>query len=205
MLHPLFCKPAKPGTICRHPFDQSGRELFFESMDLDRHLAEIHRWVNLPYAQAFWNMTGSSGLLQACYQCILQNPHAHSFVGFHGDKLSCQLDIYRVAADELGNHVETDADDTGFHLIMAPIVKSDLPVKGLTVAFLDIFIQWYFSFLEAQNLWAEPDVNNARSVRLLRLLGFSYVKTIRMSYKQAHVYRLSKQDYLSQSPLFHNV
>jgi hypothetical protein len=190
MILPLFCKPGAPGLICKSTFNEI--PLHFESMDTGRHLTELHRWVNLPYAQHFLNMTGSLGIFQACYQCILQNPFAHSFVGFQGEKLSCQLDIYRVAVDELAEHITCDLNDTGFHLIMAPIDKHDLPVRGLTPAFLRLFINWYFSFPQAHNLWAEPDVDNGRSIRLLRLLGFTYIKTVQMSYKKAHVYKLSR-------------
>ena len=190
MILPLFCKPAALGVICKTDFN--GRALHLESMDPDRHLTELHHWVNLPYAQQFWNTTGSVGVFQACYQCILQNPFAHSFVGCQNGKLSCQLDIYRVAVDELAHHVSCGIHDTGFHLIMAPIDRNDLPVRGLSLAFLRLFISWYFSFPEASHLWAEPDINNGRSVRLLRLLGFTYIKTVQMSYKKAHIYRLSR-------------
>lgn len=197
----LFCKPGTDGIICRAHFLPTGKALSFRSMSLKEHLPQIHQWVNKPYAEKFWNMTGSYGLLYACYRCILQNPFAHSFVGYYDDKLFCQLDIYRVAADELAEHIGCDENDTGFHLIMAPIDKNNLPVKGLTVAFLELFIQWYFSFPQAQNLWAEPDINNGRSIRLLHLLGFSRVKAVEMSYKQAYIYQLTKQQFLSHFPL----
>lgn len=204
MIHPLFCKPNsldESAIICNGVFENES--LYFKSMTLSEQLPEIHRWVNLPYAQRFWNMKGSYGLLQACYQCILQNPFAHSLVGYYGDKLYCQLDIYQVAADELASFVEVDNYDTGFHLIMAPIDKENLPKRGITLAFLNLLLTWYFSFPEAKKLWAEPDISNERSIRLLRLLGFHYLKTVRMSYKEAHIYYITRDDFFSQRTANH--
>jgi len=192
MLTTLFCKPTHTGTLCDAALSPSGGLISFRSLDLLRDLPQIHEWVNLPYAASFWNMKGSYGLLSSCYQCLQQNPHAHSFAGLLDDTLTCQLDIYRVQADELGAHLDAGPDDVGFHLIMAPVSREHLRARGLTRAFLHLFISWYFSFEQARTLWAEPDVNNGRSIRLLRLLGFTYVKTIQLSYKTAHLYRLTR-------------
>ncbi len=197
MCNRLFCKPEDHRLLCSGSFGAAGQTLTFQSLDVDKDLAELHRWVNLPYADGFWNMRGGFGMFQACYQCILTNPHAHSFVGRLDGVLSCQLDIYRVSADELGKHLDCTENEVGFHLIMAPMDRDKLPGKGLTRAFLALFFDWYFSFREGQIIWAEPDVNNQKSLRLLKLLAFEKVKTIDLSYKRADLFRLDRNTWLS--------
>src|ERR1700682_1691475 len=83
----------------------------FRSFELETDLSLIHHWVNQDYTRTFWQMRGSVGLLRSCYQCILQNPFAHSFIGLVGSGPICQFDIYKVAVDELANHVVFDEQD----------------------------------------------------------------------------------------------
>jgi Acetyltransferase (GNAT) domain len=197
----LFCKPSVPGIVYKESFRENPggltQSIAYRSLDLIKDLSLIHQWVNAPYAKSFWNIPGSPGLLHACYQCIMQNPNGHSFVGLLEDALICQFDVYRVQADELYQllqpGIDVAGDEAGFHLIMAPIDRNNLPAKGLTIAVIRTFLNWYFSFPEATVMWAEPDINNARSIRLVKLLGFEYVKTVTMSYKTAEVYRLSRE------------
>jgi RimJ/RimL family protein N-acetyltransferase len=191
-IQPLFCKPYRNDFVFRYEWKQNESTIDWRSMDVGNDGPRIHRWVNREYAKAFWNMTGSLGLLQSCYQCIMQNPYAHSFIASWKGQVSAQLDIYKVAVDELSGHVEAGEDDCGFHLIMAPIERNNLPAKGLTLAVIQSFLDWYFSFPQGRVMWAEPDSRNAKSIRLLEALGFEYIKTIQMSYKEALVYRRSR-------------
>ncbi len=45
-------------------------------------------------------------------------------------------------------------------------------------------------------MFAEPDVQNNKSIALLQKSGFEKIKTIDMSYKKAHVYQLTKNKFL---------
>jgi acetyl CoA:N6-hydroxylysine acetyl transferase len=184
-------KPA-PELLYDRFFDAVGTSLQFRSFDLNRDLHLIHEWVNMDYTRTFWQMRGSIGLLRACYQCIQQNPFAHSFIGLYGQSPVCQFDIYQVAADELAHHVDYEPADTGFHLLMAP---SRLPVHQLTVTLVSAFLDFYFSHPGSGKMFAEPDIQNLKSIDLLRRSGFTEIKTIEMSYKTAHVYSLTKDQF----------
>ena len=54
------------------------------------------------------------------------------------------------------------------------------------------FLDYYFSFAQAKRMYAEPDINNTKSITLLEKAGFQKITTVQMSYKQAHVYSLQK-------------
>jgi RimJ/RimL family protein N-acetyltransferase len=103
--------------------------------------------------------------------------------------------VYAVAVDELSEHIQTEKHDCGFHLLMAP---NKNPVKGLTSAMIRAFLDFYFSFPQANRMYAEPDVNNLKSIALLEKAGFQKVKTVQMSYKQAHIYSLKKNEHESK-------
>jgi hypothetical protein len=191
-----WCK-AKPAheILYDHFFETIGGSLSFRSFDLTADLPLIHQWVNMDYTRTFWQMRGSIGLLRACYQCIQQNPFAHSFIGLYQQSPVCQFDIYQVAADELADHVEHDPLDAGFHLLMAP---SQSPIHGLTVTLVEAFLDFYFSHPGARNMFAEPDIQNLKSIQLLERVGFTNINTIEMSYKTAHVYSLTKNQFYAK-------
>jgi RimJ/RimL family protein N-acetyltransferase len=102
-----------------------------------------------------------------------------------------------VFADELSDHISSVPYDCGFHLLMAP---NDKPIPGLTVCVVKSFLSYYFSFPEAQRMYAEPDVTNEKSIRLLEKCGFKKLKTVEMSYKRAHVYCLERNEFFEASP-----
>jgi RimJ/RimL family protein N-acetyltransferase len=148
----------------------------------------------MAYTKAFWQMEGSYKPFHEVYQKILDHPNAHSFVGFYGKEMVCQLDIYMVGVDELSWHIPEESHHCGFHLLMAP---NDNTVRGLTLALIDAFLQYFFSFSEAEKMYAEPDIRNQKSITLLKNSGFTYLDTITLSYKTAHLYCLSRQQFFS--------
>ena len=194
LTQPLWCKQFSDQLVYHSHFQRDiNGFISFRSFDLEKDLDMIHNWNNLDYARTFWQMRGSVGLLRSCYQCILQNPFAHSFIGLLNQEPVCQFDIYQVSADELANHVQFEPADCGFHLIMAPL---DNPVHGLTISIIQHFLWYYFSADQTGAMFAEPDAANGKSIALLEKSGFTRIKTIEMSYKTAHVYQLTNQSFL---------
>ncbi len=145
-----------------------------------------------------WQMRGSLGLLRACYQCIMQNPYAHSFIGLYQEKPICQFDLYKVAVDELSTLVTHEPQDCGFHLLMAPNEK---PVHGLTHSLIKAFLDFYFGMPATGSMFAEPDAQNTKSIRLLENAGFSCIDIVEMSYKSAYVYSLTKESFYATNIL----
>ena len=189
---PLFCKSNanNPSEFTWSKFyDNIVGTIQLRPLDLQKDLPIIHDWVNQQYAHDFWQMTGPYSQLYAMYQCMEFNPFAQSFIGYFNGQMICQFDIYNVAVDELKEHISFQPNDCGFHLIMAPL-KTKVP--GLTPTVIKAFLEYYFSFSEAGAMYAEPDVYNLKSIQLLERTGFSRLKTIIMSYKTAHVYKLNK-------------
>jgi len=193
-LPPLFCKPAagQQAILFTKFYSQLQGNISFRSLNLKTDLPLIHEWVNSPYALKYWQMNGHFSQLLSVYQCMEYNPYAHSFVGILNKMIICQLDVYALAIDELKDHVEAQAHDTGFHLLMAPNTN---PIKNLTVSVINAFLDFYFSFHQAKRLFGEPDATNERSIALLNKNGFKQIKTIQMSYKQAHVFTIQKQEH----------
>lgn len=191
----LFCKPENADDFIYYsPKAHGAHHISFKSLDIDKELPSIHLWVNKQYTARFWQMDGPYGPFKNVYQKIVAHPNAHSFTGHYNGKMVCQFDVYMLGVDELSYHLPDESNYCGFHLLMSP---NDKPIRGLTVAVINSFLHYYFSFAEGEKMYAEPDIENEKSIHLLQQCGFQFLETLKMSYKTAHLYCLTRQHFLS--------
>ena len=193
-LQPLFLKPLHyPGDIIFSSYVPSlHKHISFRSMALETDTDMIFDWVNRDYALKYWQLNGSRQRVFDTYYNIQRNSNGHSYIGLLDKKPICQFDVYRVMADEIIQYITADGNDCGFHLLMAP---NDSPVQDLSLLVTRTFLQYYFSFQEARRMFAEPDIENQRSNRILQRAGFGFLQGIRMSYKTANLYCITKDEF----------
>jgi hypothetical protein len=195
-LRPIAVKPlAYPGNILfKKYFDDLGT-VSFRSFDLERDEGMIHDWVNRDYALRYWQLDGDRTRVHDTYYAIQRSGEGHSFIGLLNGVPICQFDVYRVLADEIHMFIPAPVlQDCGFHLLMAPNKK---PIPGLSVSVTRAMLTYYFSFPEARRMYAEPDVTNPRSNRILQQVGFQFIESIQMSYKTANLYVLTRERFNS--------
>jgi hypothetical protein len=192
----LFCKPesgSNPEQLLYSIYVSSVQALVsLRSLHLQSDLDLIHHWVNQPYAKRFWQMNGSCDFLLGNYQRLLTSPVAHSFIGLINGKTSFMIDAYSIVADELKDHTDSGEHDTGLHLLMAP--PRELK-KNWSLAALQAFQDFYFSFPVAERLFGEPDRDNHAANQLSIRAGFQFLKEVQMSYKTANLYCLSRSHF----------
>ncbi len=188
----LFCKPpAKSNLVFEHHYP-SGQICALRSLVIKKDINILHHWVNEPYAKAYWQMDGPKQQLQSVYQSVLKNPNGHSFIGLLDEELVCQIDLYRVQSSDLGRYIRHQYHDCGMHLLMAPVT---FPVPGLSRMVMETFLRYYFSFPEAENLFAEPDIHNHKACKLLGKSKFSFVQNIMLTDKAASLYLITRKQF----------
>lgn len=193
-LRPIAIKPLNyPGNIIfKKYFDELGT-LAFRSFDLYRDKAMIHEWVNMDYTRKYWQLDGEPSRIWDTYYAIQRSGEGHSFIGLLNGVPICQFDVYRILADEIRQFITADPQDCGFHLLMAPNDDPEQHVPGLSVAITRAMLEHYFSFPEARKMYAEPDITNARSNRILTRAGFRFIERVQMSYKTANLYVMTRE------------
>ena len=188
----LICKPSGRTSDVYTATIPHG-QLIFRSFCLAQDLDTIYDWTRQTYSRRFWQMDRySKEELQEIYLSILQNPHAHSFIAFLNGSCIAQIDIYQVLIDELSAHVQASPHDCGIHLLMLPPEQSK---KDLSFYVLRSFFTYYFSFDSPGILYGEPDEKNFSANLLTKKAGFSFLKTIRLSYKTANLYSITKRQF----------
>ncbi|HSZ86200.1 MAG TPA: GNAT family N-acetyltransferase [Puia sp.] len=199
---PLFFKPVKvnyENEILYERFISAiNATVVFRSLQLSTDIELIHDWVNQPYTKRFWQMSVDIKSLQKTYGSILENCHAHSFIGLLNEKITCLIDVYQVNIDELKQHVLASNDDCGLHMLMGPPRQM---LKNSSHHMLSEFLSFYFSFPMAGSMYAEPDQENILANRLAKSVGFQFVKTIQLSYKTANLYSITKNQFYAKNKI----
>lgn len=184
IIQPAWFKPSDHEKTLFIKYTEAGA-LHVRSLQLPSDLDTLYDWVNRDYSRQFWQMNGSKKVLLDTYAGLLENPAAHSFLLLLNQQPVAQVDLYLVQSDELGKHVAATGSDCGMHLLMLPPRES---FKGLSREALRCFIEFYFSFSTAGNLYAEPDRENEKANLLAKKAGFQFLKTVELSYKTANLY-----------------
>ncbi len=197
MLPPLFCKPSNGVEPYKSLFTYG--PVSFRSLDLELDLHLIHPWVTHPQAKEFWQLDESIDKVEEIYADILENPNGHSFIAAYNDRPVAQVDVYRVLEDEVKEHLPgATLNDCGMHLLMAP---AENKIKSLTTTILAAFLQYYFSFSQAEKMYGEPDRKNHKAIQLIRKLGFVFLKEVPMSYKTASLHSITKSQFYAAHPI----
>lgn len=159
----------------------------------------IHKWVNESYSARFWQLKGYSlHALKEMFAENMRHPSRHILVGSYDRKPVCEVDVYLIQADELYLHIpNASCADCGIHFLMAPPRET---FKGLSVLMLRAFMDAYFAYPYAGDLYAEPDELNTLANKLALNAGFTFIKKINLPDKMANLYRISRQEFLSQIP-----
>lgn len=193
----LFCKPKGYHTSSfKHYFGYHLVE--FRSVDLARDIEMIHDWVHSEHAQPYWQLNVTIGELYTIYATILQSPASHSYIGLYDNTPVCQIDLYLASIDEVSKHIDVNQNDCGMHLLMAPLRK---PINGLSLLMTNAFLLYFFSHHEAYRMYGEPDVNNDKANVFIKKVGFQFIKQVKMSYKDANLYMLSKEAFFRKNKL----
>ena len=147
----------------------------------DRDLPLLHRWLNDPAVDEYWELAGDLGRT-ADYLAELQAlTHARGYVGRLSGRAIGYWEIYRAAEDRLGRYYAARPDDLGVHLLIG---EADCRGIGLGALLLDALVG------ELQRdrpcrVVAEPDERNLASVRAFARAGFRRVGTVALPEKNA--------------------
>ncbi|WP_346239590.1 GNAT family N-acetyltransferase [Niabella insulamsoli] len=170
----------------------SDKQITLKPLHLTRDIKTIHKWVNKPYAQTFWQMQGSIEILYAHYEKLLQSGKCYSLMAFLKDKPVAQIDYYATRFDEIYDLYEYEDNDYGIHLLMGPNKSA---IKNLTPDVMVTALSFLFS-IGIQRIMGEPDAANEKANKLVQKVGFRFIRQIQMSYKTANLYEYRKEAFL---------
>ena len=152
-------------------------------MDPDRDLDLVHSWMNDPEVARFWKM----GWPREKIACYLRrqdlSPHSTPYLGeLDGNSMS-YWELYRADLDPLARHYAAREHDAGLHLLLGP---AEYRGRGLAVGLLGAVSAWQLDADPlAARVVAEPDVENARAIRVFERAGFRRTTDLDLPNKRA--------------------
>lgn len=155
--------------------------------------ALLHRWVTQPRAE-FWGMLDKPlEEVREIYTWIDEQPHVAAYLVSVEDVPVTLFQTYDPEVDEIGQFYERLPGDVGVHLLMA-----DTPARaGRTRDVMDFLLDWLFEDPENLRIVFEPDQRNARSLRLIGLLGAQAGPRVDIGDKPAQFGFLTREDIAS--------
>ena len=181
----LWCKPSrKAGILLDQPIEK-GQNLSLRSLYVKQDLGIIQSWPG----------NSSLPILVQRYQTMYKKADRHAFVVLLDEQLFYHIDLQCAAAADLGRHIGAQANECVIQLQHHP--GSTHLLHGLT-----LFCQWYFGFSDSGHLYAETDIYNSGSCRLLEQAGFYFYRNLMLTDRAASVYILTRQQFQSPSIQF---
>lgn len=156
--------------------------LTVEPLDVDAHVALLHRWVSHPRS-AFWGMLDATVAEVAVeYSRIATEPHHHAHLGRADGVPQFLVETYDPRHSELSGLPELEEGDLGMHVLVAP---TDTPRAGFTWAVFRTVMTLCFRDDSVRRVVVEPDVRNDKITRLNTAAGFVVARHITLPTKTA--------------------
>lgn len=137
-----------------------------------------------PDVEQWWHQGWDAGRWAEYIAGLLQDPDSLPLTLVEGKNVTGYLEVYRVAADVLGRHIQHTETDLGMHIALDPSTRG----QGLGAVLIRGVLEAAPEILPGcDRLVAEPDVRNVRSHRAFAEAGLEAIGTVQLPDKTAHL------------------
>jgi RimJ/RimL family protein N-acetyltransferase len=159
-------------------------------IDMEIDIPLIHNWVNRDYA-VYWEMNGfSQEEVKNTYYNILEKTQV--YMGIFNNNVAFLLECYDPQDDIVGKYYESQKDDKGMHILVAP---SENPIPNFTWNIFTVILDFIFSDGKSKRIVVEPDARNHKIHLLNKRAGFVFQRVLDLPHKQAHLEFCTREDY----------
>ncbi|WEX75373.1 acetyltransferase [Sinorhizobium numidicum] len=191
--HPL--RPPKPaGCLYARFIPWLSGTLSFTVATLED-LPDIHRWMNDPRVDEFWNEAGSEAAHRRYLDRMLADPHIIPLIGRFDEQAFSYFEIYWAKEDLIGTFCGAGDYDRGCHVIVG---EGAFRGKLWFTAWLPSLL--HLMFLDdprTERIVQEPSAAHHRQLRNLQRSGFSHTRTVDLPTKRAAIMSISRQHFFS--------
>ncbi|MCA1406468.1 acetyltransferase [Ensifer sp. IC3342] len=191
--HPL--RPPKP-TECLYArfIPWLSGTLSFHAASLDD-LPDVHRWMNDPRVDEFWNEAGSEAAHKRYLERMLADPHVIPLIGRFNEQAFSYFEIYWAKEDLIGPFCGAGDYDRGCHVIVG---EGAFRGKPWFTAWLPSLL--HLMFLDdprTERIVQEPSAAHHRQLCNLQRSGFAHMRSVDLPTKRAAIMSISRQRFFS--------
>lgn len=135
-----------------------------------------------PEVEQWWHQSWDAGRWSEHIAGLLKDPDSLPLTLAQGDNVAGYVEVYRVASDILGRHIEHAETDLGMHIALGRHTRG----KRLGTVVIRGVLETTAEILHScERLVAEPDVRNTRSHRAFSEAGLDGIGTVQLPDKTA--------------------
>lgn len=193
--HPL--RPPKPrGVVYARHIPWLGRTLTLRTAALERDLPLLHRWMNDPEVDRFWQEAGDIDKHRAYLAGLIADPHMLPLIAAFDDEPFGYFELYWARENRIAPFYDAHDHDRGWHVLIGePAFRGK---AYLTAWFPSI---QHFQFLDdprTQRIVGEPRADHERQLANLDKAGFARLKTFDFPHKRAVLVMLLREQFFGE-------
>ncbi|MBR1286391.1 acetyltransferase [Bradyrhizobium sp. AUGA SZCCT0177] len=185
-------RPQKPAGMVYARFIPWLSEIIsFRVADLNDDLHLLHRWMNDPRVDAFWDEAGELEKHRKYLSTILADPHMLPLIGCFGDAPFGYFEVYWAKENRIAPFYDADDYDRGWHVVVG---EDAYRGRRYISAWLPSLMHYMFlDDCRTQRIVGEPAAAHSQQLRNLELSGFARIKNFDFPHKRATLVMLLRE------------
>ncbi|WP_315718981.1 MULTISPECIES: GNAT family N-acetyltransferase [unclassified Bradyrhizobium] len=185
-------RPSKPaGRVYSRFIPWLSETVSFRVVDVERDLSLVHRWLNDPRVDAFWNEAGDLDKHRDYLSRILADPHMLPMIGCFGDRPFGYFELYWAKENRIAPFYDAADYDRGWHVIVG---EDEFRGRDFITAWLPSLMHYMFLDDErTMRIVGEPAAAHVQQLRNLDRAGFARIKNFDFPHKRATLVMLLRE------------
>ncbi|UFZ04834.1 acetyltransferase [Bradyrhizobium ontarionense] len=185
-------RPPKPvGRVYARFIPWLSDVVSFRVADVGRDLSLVHRWLNDPRVDAFWNEAGDLDKHRQYLSRILSDPHMLPLIGCFGEQPFGYFELYWAKENRIAPFYDAADYDRGWHVIVG---EDAYRGRDFITAWLPSLMHYMFiDDCRTERIVGEPAAAHSQQLRNLELSGFSRIKNFNFPHKRATLVMLLRE------------
>jgi acetyl CoA:N6-hydroxylysine acetyl transferase len=189
-------RPPKPaGRVYSRFIPWLSDVVSFRVVDIERDLALVHRWLNDPRVDAFWNEAGDLDKHRQYLSKLLSDPHMLPLIGCFGERPFGYFELYWAKENRIAPFYDADDHDRGWHVIVG---EDEFRGRDFITAWLPSLM--HYMFLDdhrTMRIVGEPAAAHLQQLRNLDRAGFARIKNFDFPHKRATLVMLLRERFFA--------
>lgn len=158
------------------------KTISFRKASIDRDLGRLHRWLNEPHVQPYWQRDYPLPKFRRYLEESLADDHHTPYIGHLDHVPMSYWEAYWATDDDIADYYDAKPTDQGIHLLIGP---REYLGHGYATPLLRSMMRFQFQHYETDRIVTEPDVRNDTVHRVFENCGFESQRTIELETKDA--------------------
>lgn len=185
-------RPPKPsGVVYARFIPWLAQTIRFHAATLEDHLPLLHRWMNDPRVDAFWNEAGSLEHHRQYLSTLIADPHMLPLIGSFDDVPFGYFELYWAKENRLAPFYDAADYDRGWHVVVG---EDAFRGRDFISAWLPSLMHYMFlDDCRTQRIVGEPAAAHHQQLRNLERSGFARIKNFSFPHKRATLVMLLRE------------